>query len=1087
MNEKVSQNSLIAKYLSNPRLVILLLVLIIGIGINSFLTLPRSLNPEVNIPIVLISTVLPGSNPGDVEALVTIPIEDAVRGVDGVKKIDSTSRESVSIVSIEFESGTVPEKARDDVSSVVDSVQLPDDANEPTVQKLNIENQPVWTFALTTKQDNATLFRFAESLQQKLEDLAEVDQVTVSGVESLEVEVTIKPEILSAYKINTQQISQLIRGALSSFPAGSVQVGGSNFSLTIDPVVVQIADIRSLKINISGEVLSLSDIAIISQHPKPNQGKSYLTSTTDPIHRSVTFDVFRTSSSNIDVSVERAEKLVDEEIKKNQGNFETKTLLNTAEQIDHQFSELQRDFLITVTFVVLVLFIFLGVRQAIVSALSAPLSFLIAFIVMKATGISLNFLSLFSLLLSLGLLVDDTVVVISAVTSYYRKYHKSPLQTGLLVWRDFLIPIFTTTITTIWAFLPLLLSTGIIGEFIKSIPIVVSTALIGSFFVSIFIILPLIIFLLQGDLPRRVIFILRLLVFLAIIGVFYLLIPKNNNLILFQILALLIFLFVSVLIRDTLLLRLRRIWGPTKINYREILNNGLISFENINNRYQNLIHKIIISPISRRKTIAAVLIFSIFSFLLLPLGLVQNEFFPKTDEDYLYISLELSPGTHIDTTNKETLLLLDDLKKVENIDFLTADVGRSFSSEGGVGSSGSENVLFSLTLKEDRSKTSGDIAQDLREKFTKYQKGKLSIQEISGGPPAGSDIQIRLLGEDLNQLDAYATKVEEYLKTEGGVNNVSKSIKPGTSKLAFIPDMAEISRNQTSIEQIGLTLRTFASGLNIDSNKFPGDNEDKDITLRFNSKGSLADELDTILLTTPTGNLPLSALGELKLLPNPTLITRQDGKRVISVSAGVSQGFNIAEINKNLENFAESQLNLPAGYTWATGGVNEENNQSVQSIMQAMVLSFFLIIVTMVIQFSSFRRALVVMLVIPLSISGVFVIFALTKIPLSFPALIGVLALFGIVVKNSILIVDKIVQNEKKGMKLAEAISDASASRLEPIALTSLCTIIGLVPITLSDPLWRGLGGAIIAGLTFSGTIMLFFIPVVYYFLFREK
>jgi multidrug efflux pump subunit AcrB len=194
----------------------------------------------------------------------------------------------------------------------------------------------------------------------------------------------------------------------------------------------------------------------------------------------------------------------------------------------------------------------------------------------------------------------------------------------------------------------------------------------------------------------------------------------------------------------------------------------------------------------------------------------------------------------------------------------------------------------------------------------------------------------------------------------------------------------------------------------------------------------------------------------------------------------------IADLNKNLEKYADS-LQLPSGYGWATGGANEENQKSVQSILNAMVLSFLLIIITMVLQFKSFRRAIIVMLVIPLSISGVFIIFAMAQIPLSFPALIGILALFGIVVKNSILIVDKILINQESGMDFSESVADAAASRLEPIALTSVCTIAGLIPITISDPLWRGLGGAIIAGLTFSGTIMLFFIPVVYYIIFNPN
>jgi multidrug efflux pump subunit AcrB len=204
------------------------------------------------------------------------------------------------------------------------------------------------------------------------------------------------------------------------------------------------------------------------------------------------------------------------------------------------------------------------------------------------------------------------------------------------------------------------------------------------------------------------------------------------------------------------------------------------------------------------------------------------------------------------------------------------------------------------------------------------------------------------------------------------------------------------------------------------------------------------------------------------------------------VTAGVKPGYSVSTLNADLEKYANS-LSLPSGYRWQTGGVNEQNQESVTSVLKAMLLSVLLIVATMIVQFNSFRRALIVILVIPLSISGVFVIFGLTQTALTFPALIGVLALFGIVVKNSILVVDKIVANIKSGLPYIEAIADGSASRLEAIALTSFCAIFGLIPITLSDPLWRGLGGAIIAGLTFSGTIMLFFIPVVYYFFFKSE
>jgi HAE1 family hydrophobic/amphiphilic exporter-1 len=483
-----------------------------------------------------------------------------------------------------------------------------------------------------------------------------------------------------------------------------------------------------------------------------------------------------------------------------------------------------------------------------------------------------------------------------------------------------------------------------------------------------------------------------------------------------------------------------------------------------------------------------VVIFSVFSFALLPAGFVKNEFFPKTDQNVVYVSVEFPPGTYLVQTKKEALALLDKLKATKYTKFVSLDLGTSVNVQSGGTQNSPNDALFTINLIDKGMRPpSFKIAEDLRNRYASYQTGKLSVIEESGGPPVGADVQIKLLGDDLMVLDSKANEIVSYLNNQPGLTNVEKSIKPGTGKLVFVPDKATLADNGITTDQLGLWLRLYASGMNFDQNKFPGDEESKDITLRLSGSSADVTSIDEVNLQTQNGNIPLSSLGNLRLAANPTLITREDGKRSISISAAARPGFNVSDINQKLEKFADAKLNLSEGYSWKTGGVNEENQNSVNSILQAMLLSFMLIIITMVIQFSSFRRAIIVMLVIPLSISGVFIMFAVSGTPLSFPALIGVLALFGIVVKNSILIVDKIVENQKIGkMSFIEAIGEASASRLEPIALTTVATILGLIPITLTDPLWRGLGGAVIAGLAFSGIIMLFFIPVVYYIFMNE-
>ena len=1091
-NEKL-KNSAIAKYLRNPRLLILLLVAVIALGSSSFASLPRRTAPEIKIPLVIASTVLPGANPQDIESLVTEPIEDSISGVENISKITSSSRENVAVVQIEFNTGVDPDKARTDIQSAIDQAELPEDTQSPVVQTIDFENQPVWTFALIGKGDVASLNRFSKILQKDLEDLSTIDRASTGGLEEREISVVIDSAKLTTYGLSPVQLSSLVKASLGSFPAGNVSTENSTFALSIDPATTTIDDIRALQINTSGSVIPLSSIATITERSKPNQNPSYIASLDREAERSVTFNVFKTRTANIDKAVVDAEHQVEESLKDYEGQFTVRSINNAGELITEQFDHLMRDFIITILLVFAVLFIFLGARQAFVSLFAVPLTFLISFTVMSMSGISLNFLSMFSLLLSLGLLVDDTIVVISAMTSYFRSGKFTPSQTGLLVWQDFIVAILTTTLTTVFAFLPLLISTGIIGEFIKSIPIVVSSTLIASFGVAMLITLPLMIILLKPSFPKRVVALFRILLIVLLLGIFVSVLPKNPVIIPLALIALGVFLFVTSQIRHLLIKNTKQYVTkqqkahPIVRSVPHLLENGLISFTRVSNAYRKVIARILGSRSSRRKAMAMVVIFSLFSYLLVPLGFVQNEFFPKSDQNYISMTIELPPGTNAQTSGKETLVIIDQLRKIKNVDYVTADIGQSTGSFGEAQAGESNNILFSIVLpdKEERDQSSIEIGQALRDKYADYTKGKVTVTESTGGPPAGADLQINLFGEELPVLDQYANKIMAYLEGKEGVTDVQKTIKPGTSKIVFIPNQQQLAKNNITQDQLGLSLRTFASGFTLDSAKLSiggiQADDKQDITLRTTTTLQRVEDILTISIPTQNGVIPLSSLGKLQLKANPTLISREDGNRTISVTATVQQGFTTTTLNAQLEKFADSQLKLPEGYAWKTGGVNEENQRSVNSILQAMLISFLLIIVTMVVQFGSFRKAVIVMLVIPLSISGVFIIFSLTKTPLSFPALIGVLALFGIVVKNSILIVDKIAANERIGMDFVDGIIDGASSRLEPIALTSLAAIMGLIPITISDPLWRGLGGAIITGLTFSGTIMLFFIPVVYY------
>ncbi len=1088
--------SAVAKYISNIRLVILIAVTISLLGVMSYLSLPKRLNPEVKIPIVTVQTILPGAGPEDVESLVTIPLEDEVRGVKGVDTVSSFSQNNVSYITAQFFSTVDGEKAKVDVQTAIDSVTgLPSNATTPVVKVLDFEDTPIWTFAVTTDQQVPDLMSFTDELKNKIDDLPKIDRVVTSGFETQEIVVTVSPEKVQEFGLNPLGLSQSIQKGIASYPAGSITANDHQYSLTIDPSILTIDDIRTMPITVQGKVLHLSDVASVVEKSKENQQISFLATKEMSSQRAVTFYVYKSGGVNIDEAGDSVKKVVDEVVAEHQNKFKITTLVNSSEEISKQFVDLLGEFRSTIILVFVALFLFLGLRQAIISSITVPLTFLSAFFFMQFFGMSINFLSLFAFLLALGLLVDDTIVVVSAMTTYYKSGKFTPMETGLLVWKDTIIPIWSTTITTIWSFVPLLISTGIIGEFIKPIPIVVTITMISSTAIAVLITLPLMIILLKPNIPKRLVTLAKVVVFL--LALVALLSAVSGSPVL-PIVAVIYIAFTYVLLRVfpelktrwNTLLKKSSFYKKAAPQIEKYTNNGVINVEGFSNWYFRSITKVLDSASARRKAMFAVVAYSIICFSLLPLGLVKNEFFPKTDADLFYVTLKMSSGTVLGQTKAVSDKLLDELRHTPSAEFVTEEVGRS-STNNSTPSDALDATLFTVHLKPKAQRTisSTTLADEVQKKYANFPDGTVTVTQESGGPPAGSDLQIMLSGDDLGKVEEYADKVVNYLKSQPGAANVDKSIKSGPSKLTFVPDQQKLAEANISPDTIGFWLRVYASGYTLNSINFDKSKTEKtDVVFRINGAQKTPEGLSELSLTNPAGvSYPLLSLGQIVAKSNPTVITREGGKRTISVSASVKNGYVTTDENKKLEDLATNNLNLEQGYSWKTGGANEENQKSVQSILQAMIIAAVLILITMVVQFGSFRQAIIVLIVIPLAVSSVFLAFALTGTPLSFPALIGVLSLFGIVVTNSMFIVDKINLNRRQGMKFKESIADAGASRLEPIILTKLCTVLGLLPITISDPLWRGLGGAIISGLLVSSTIMLLFIPVLYYTWFHDE
>lgn len=486
--------------------------------------------------------------------------------------------------------------------------------------------------------------------------------------------------------------------------------------------------------------------------------------------------------------------------------------------------------------------------------------------------------------------------------------------------------------------------------------------------------------------------------------------------------------------------------------------------------------------------VGMVVIFFFFAISMVGFGFVQNEFFPSDDADIMYVSIEMPLDTRAEISEEVARDFVSEIVGFDGFKNVQTQIGARINGDGETEVNvDPSNILLTINLfdEELRDQTSMEIAQNLRnsDAVKDFIDGEIIVSEQSGGPPAGADITVKLFGDDLDQLNEYADQIMEQLSTIEGAINVKKSVESGSSKVVFIPDHNQILMHDLSIEEIGMYMRTFGSGIIIDEDvDFDDLSENRDIVMRLSGDIQTVDALERMNIISGGGeSVPLTTLGKFELEESPTEVNREDQDRVLSVTAAVEEGYNANLINASIASYINDEVVFEQGYGWKTGGANEENQKSVNSILQAMVVAFILIFLTLIIQLNSYRKSFIVLLVIPLAISGVFVLFAILGIPLSFPALIGVLALFGIVINNSIMIIDQINKNHAENLPFHQAVVEGSGSRLEPILLSSLTTIIGLTPVTLSEPMWTGLGGAIISGLMFSGLIMLFFIPAVYY------
>lgn len=1074
-------NSLISKYLSNKRLIIFAYLSVILLGLYSWFTLSRELMPTIDLPVIVVSCVLPKASPNDTEELLTIPLEDKIRSIKEIDEVESTSAEGMSLIIVHFSKNISADDALREVQQKVAATSLPAQALTPTINKIDFSELPVWSFTIEG-QDRLGLDRVAEKLKKQLEQLPTIDRVETSGFGEREIAVVFDREKLARSSLSPFLLSNTIDSLTGNLPLGKVQTQGFDYLLGVNKQIQDIESLRATIISAGGKTYRLGELAQIYEQDKPEKSHAWQIDNQQQINEVVTFNVYKTAGTPIDknakISKETAAKVLAD-----YPQFTLRSLTDYGKEINDIFSELENNMLTTAILVFLVMLLFLGLKEAVIATMSIPLVMLFTFSGIVYFKLTLNFISLFSLLLALGMLVDNAIVVATSLSREYAKQKQNPLAAGIKVWQEFFMALLATNLTTVWAFLPLIIMSGVMGVFFKTLSIVVTLAILGSALIAFLLTLPLGIFLLQPQLPTRVQKLCLGLLFIGSSGGLLLVLPKNIFSFLVIPLSWLL-LYVAIILRLQLKAKFARNNLVSKISHK--LQTGWVTTTTLEKYYRTLLNKFVNHLPTCKKLLFAIGVVTLTAFALPIFGQVKNEFFPKEDDDQIEMQLVLPIGTNKEKVAQVAKEVLPQLLDTPYLTYATAQTNRGSNSNLVSASSNENKILFTINLEENRPLPSFKIATQLRERWKTNPYGEMRVLDDNSSITGEADIGIGIAGDDLQVLTAKIQQITSWLKKHPGVSEASNNVDDNNQRIIFVPNQEQLIAYGLSLNQIGGYLRSVTSGFTL--GKIMRHGEEIEINWRTQNDNPQLSELTNLVIPTNTGSeVTLGSLGKFVLEPSLAQINRNNYQRIVNAKANVVEGYSATSINQQLQQYIVNELNLPSGYRPVSEGASKTNQDAIQEIYFAMGIAGFLILFTLVMQMRSFRKAFIIMTVIPVAISGVFIIFALFGIALSMPAFVGILALFGIVVNNSILIVERINQNLDSGKSFAQSVIDGSVERLQPILLTSLTTIIGLVPITLSNPMWQGLGGSIIAGLTFSGVLLLLYVPALFVLMFHPQ
>lgn len=1063
MNENGNkiQPSLVGKFfLENSRFTYLIILGILTLGFLAIYTIPKESAPEVKIPFAIVSNVYPGASALDVEELVTDVLEDKILGLTGLETVTSTSSEGFSSIFVEFSADEDLEQSIRDLKDKVDAakVELPNDANDVVVTEVSLDNEPIIVLTLSGPYSTRQLKQFAEDLSDDIKRISKVSEVEIFGGEEREIQVVVNKQKLDLYNLSLGQISQAIGANDANIPVGDIQTNGSKYNIRLKADIQAPEEIEMLPIaTFNGATIFVKDVADVFNGYKKATSNSSVSIGGEKKGAAITLQIKKETGGNImrlSDSVRALTKKYEEEIFPLGVNVDYTMDLSTY--IERDLVDLTKNGLTTVLLVFIVIFLFLGWKESIVASMAIPFTFLTTFFVLSAIGYTLNFMTLFSLILSLGILVDTTIVMTESIHKKYKSTQniKSACLNSL---SEYKWPLTSGTLTTVAAFVPLLFMSGMMGAYVRSIPVTVTIVLLSSLLVALFIV-PTIATTAFAN-SKAFITKIGMILFFVALGLFitdqYKYIFGGGILI------------AALYIYSRLGFTLGEFVKRSEQMYHDTLKDLLESWLN----------KLILSTV--------VIVLFIASVSLIPLGYLKVVMFEEVDQDLFRIALTMPTGTPIENTMLVANDIADVLYEYEDIKSFTLSVGGSRS-----GNSHKASFVVTLPDPKERNIRSLELQEQIREEVKKIRhQGRIKISQDGAGPPSAAPVVIKFKGNELDVLERLALEMKEVLKNIPGTTEVDLGVdEPGT-EFVFKLNKDKTSYYNISPMQVAQELRGAVYGINAATIQYEGEDIDVVVKLALNHLAdknddinkTTIDSLESLLISTPQGNVSLNTITDIFLASSQTAINHEDGDRIINVTSYLQQGFSAPEIFEQAQVYID-EMNIPVGYTVQMGGENEAIQESFADLFKALIIGLLLISSILILQFNSFRQPLFIIMTLPLSFIGVLPGLTLMGLALSFPAFFGIIALAGVVVNNAIILIDRINFNRKvEKLDIKESILESATSRLQPIVLTTITTIIGIFPLAISQEIWGGLGFSMIFGLLVSTVLTLFVIPMVYY------